>query len=77
MRILTINNYSLDDAIKNTEAGLQPAHHCWGVDFLREQGHDCHTALFCPNARSGIVRKFKLLAFNTKLLFLTKNLMLL
>lgn len=40
MKILAINNYSLEECIKKSKKGLQPAHHNWGVDFLSSKGHD-------------------------------------
>ena len=48
LNILAVNNYSLDDAFRRNKKGLQPAHHCWGIDYLRECGHSVHTELFAP-----------------------------
>lgn len=40
MKILAINNYSIDRAIKFNKSKLQPATHSWGVDYLRSKGHE-------------------------------------
>lgn len=40
MKILAINNYSIEKAIKSNELKLQPATHSWGVDYLRSKGHE-------------------------------------
>ena len=43
MKILAINNYSIEDAIEKSEKGIMPKHHAWGVDYLRLNGDvvDC------------------------------------
>ena len=35
MRILVINNYSMKQFLSLSDAGICPAHHCWGIDELR------------------------------------------
>lgn len=36
MKILVINNYSMKQFLKLSEAGICPAHHCWGIDELKK-----------------------------------------
>lgn len=36
MRVLVINNYSMEQFLKLSEAGICPAHHCWGIDELKK-----------------------------------------
>ena len=32
MKILVVNNYSMKQFLSLSDAGVCPAHHCWGVD---------------------------------------------
>ena len=43
MRILVINNYSMKQFLSLSDAGICPAHHCWGIDELRNNSDHC-----CP-----------------------------
>ncbi len=40
MRVLVLNNYSFDRVIAEIERGLKPAHHLYGVDFLKTASYD-------------------------------------
>lgn len=47
MRILVVNNYSMKQFLSLSDAGVCPAHHCWGVDELRNSpGIKLRFALF-------------------------------
>jgi glycosyltransferase involved in cell wall biosynthesis len=38
--VLFVNNYPLDDAERECDRGALPRHHLWGLDGLREAGHE-------------------------------------
>ena len=40
MNILAINNYSLEENLKKSNERISPRHHNWGVDYLRNKGHN-------------------------------------
>lgn len=46
MRILAINNYSLDKCLEKVSRGVYPKHHLWGIDYLRDRGHEIKTELY-------------------------------
>lgn len=46
MKILAINNYSLEGTIRKSQNGDMPAQHTWGVDYLRSQGNAVDVKLF-------------------------------
>lgn len=60
MKILAINNYDLEWAYK--KSGEVPMHQTWGVDYMRELGHQVDTTIFCGGG------KIKFLKFNLALL---------
>lgn len=69
MKILAINNYSLDEALADASRGVYPRHHCWGTDYLQREGHEVETLLFKPPRGSGLFRKcLYAIAFNLKLM---------
>lgn len=61
MKILAINNYDLEWAYK--EPGKVPFHQTWGVDYMRDLGHQVDTMTYIN--RGG---QLKLLKFNLSLL---------
>lgn len=61
MKILAINNYDLEWAYN--EPGKVPMHQTWGVDYMRELGHQVDTMTYIN--RGG---QLKLLKFNLALL---------
>lgn len=44
MKILAINNYDLEWAYN--EPGKVPMHQTWGVDYMRELGHQVDTLTY-------------------------------
>lgn len=39
MKILAINNYSLETCLKKSNIGVMPAHHTWGCDYFLQKGY--------------------------------------
>ena len=69
MKILAINNYSLDEALADAARGVYPRHHCWGVDYLLAEGHEVETMLFKPPRGAGLLRKvLYAIVFNLRLM---------
>lgn len=46
MKILAINNYSLDECLKRTNNKTYPRQHLWGIDYLQKKGHKVTTELY-------------------------------
>lgn len=69
MKILAINNYSLEECKRKTEDGKMPAHHCWGTDYFERMGNEVDTELFAPKNKGRISYKLALLRYNLSLLF--------
>lgn len=68
MRVLAINNYSLDESLKDSRKGIYPRHHCWGIDYMLDKGHKVDTMLFKPPQNCGLFRKcMYAMIFNLKL----------
>ena len=69
MKILAINNYSLDEALADAARGIYPRHHCWGVDYLLAEGHEVETMLFKPPRGASLLRKvLYAIVFNLRLM---------
>lgn len=73
MKILAINNYSLKKAYELSLKGLQPPHHCWGVDYFRENGDKVDTKEFRYHYKNKIAKALELLCFNLKLILIAKR----
>lgn len=69
MRILAINNYSLEDAYKLSIDKIQPSHHCWGIDYFRQSGYHVDTMQFQFRSSTSLIKIIELVWFNLKILF--------
>ncbi|MCK9156602.1 MAG: hypothetical protein M0P12_10950 [Paludibacteraceae bacterium] len=56
MKILLINNYSIENCLNKANEGVQPAHHKWGSDYLKSKGNDVDTEVFNLDG-VGIIKK--------------------
>lgn len=54
MKILAINNYSLEKCLKDSENLNGPAHHNWGCDYFIQNGHKVEVMCF---KNSGGIKK--------------------
>lgn len=61
MRILAINNYSLEKCLENSKKGIMPAHHTWGCDYLSLKGHDVKFMYF--NNSGGVKKRLSNMLF--------------
>jgi glycosyltransferase involved in cell wall biosynthesis len=60
MKIICLNNYPLDKAVKSHESGLLPANHLWGIDFFSKRGINCN---ILPFEKFSLLRKISPLYF--------------
>lgn len=65
MKILCVNDYQLEKA---TEPFIIPLQHCWGVDYIREQGDIVDTIIYNGYSPNRFFSLMKRLWFNIKLL---------
>lgn len=65
MKILAINNYSLEATLTKSQNGDMPAHHTWGVDYLRSKGYSIDLQLF-TNGGGKIKSRIAELWYNIK-----------
>lgn len=61
MKILAINNYSLEKCLKDSENLNGPAHHNWGCDYFIQNGHKVE--VICFKNSGGIKNKILNLFF--------------
>lgn len=73
MKILALNNYSLSDSYAKAQQGIHPRQHCWGVDYLEEQGDEVTMFLYKAHGRNNLLKRWNRLAFNIKLLHSSKK----
>jgi hypothetical protein len=69
MKILAINNYSLDDCMEKIRNGTMPAQHAWGCDYLKAHGHDVTTLTYLSH-KGRILKQIDLFLFSMKNLLL-------
>lgn len=53
MKILAINNYSIDRLLRHSRQGTASSQHTWGVDYLVALGHEVDTALLTSSRFGG------------------------
>ncbi|TXT32946.1 MAG: group 1 glycosyl transferase, partial [Chitinophagaceae bacterium] len=60
MRILVLNNYSFTRVLNEVECKLKPAHHLYGLNIIKERGHEL--IILEKNTSSFIYKLFNFLA---------------
>lgn len=74
LKVLAINNYSLEICEEKADKLKMPRQHCWGVDFLRKNGCEVETSWFTGNEVSNRMRAvWNQFRFNFCMLFYARK----